>query len=341
MLTPVAGLWLLSSPSQLVSGLVQLAKSIDHVLPMIFSLIFVEENPKMSDYILSCCSTTDMPLQYFQKRNIPFLCFHFIMDGKEYLDDLGQSMSFEEFYKRIAAGALPTTSQVNVAQFVDFFEPYLADGKDILHISFSSGLSGTYNSALMAREGLLQKYPDRKMLIVDSLGASSGYGLLVDLAADLRDGGKTLEDVQAWAEGNKLNVHHWFFSTDLTHYKRGGRISAASATMGTLLNICPLMNMNHEGKLIPREKIRGKKHVISEIVQKMEEHAQNGTNYSGKCFISNSACYEDARMVADLVEQKFPQLNGKVMINSIGTVIGSHTGPGTVALFFLGDQRTD
>ena len=187
----------------------------------------------------------------------------------------------------------------------------------------------------------MQKYPDRKMLIVDSLGASSGYGLLVDLAADLRDGGKTLEDVQAWAEGNKLNVHHWFFSTDLTHYKRGGRISAASATMGTLLNICPLMNMNHEETNSAARRFRGKKHVISEIVQKMEEHAQNGTNYSGKCFISNSACYEDARMVADLVEQKFPQLNGKVMINSIGTVIGSHTGPGTVALFFLGDQRTD
>ena len=165
--------------------------------------------------------------------------------------------------------------------------------------------------------------------------------MLVDLAGDLRDGGGTLEDVSAWVEANKLNVHHWFFSTDLTHYKRGGRISAASATMGTLLNICPLMNMNYEGKLIPREKIRGKKHVISAIVQKMEEHAQNGTNYSGKCFISNSACYEDARMVADLVEQKFPKLNGKVMINSVGTVIGSHTGPGTVALFFLGDKRTD
>jgi DegV family protein with EDD domain len=303
--------------------------------------MFVEENPKMSDYILSCCSTADMPLEYFQKRNIPFLCFHFNMNGKEYLDDLGQSMSFEEFYKRIAAGALPTTSQVNVAQFVDFFEPYLAEGKDILHISFSSGLSGTYNSAVIAREQLLQKYPDRKMLIVDSLGASSGYGLLVDMVADLRDGGGTLEDVSAWAEGNKLNVHHWFFSTDLTHYRRGGRISAASATMGTLLNICPLMNMNYEGKLIPREKIRGKKRVISEIVKRMEEHAEGGTNYSGKCFISNSACYEDARLVADLVEEKFPQLNGKVMINSVGTVIGSHTGPGTVALFFLGDKRTD
>ena len=238
-----------SLPSQIESDLVQLVKSIDHVIPMILPLISVEENPKMSDYILSCCSTADMPLEYFQKRNIPFVCFHFAMDGKEYPDDLGQSMSFDEFYKRIAAGALPTTSQVNVEQFVDFFESYLAEGKDILHISFSSGLSGTYNSALKASEQLLQKYPNRKIVVVDSLGASSGYGLLVDMAADLRDGGGRLEDVSAWVEENKLNLQHWFFSTDLTHYRRGGRISAASATMGTLLNICPLMNMNHEGKL--------------------------------------------------------------------------------------------
>ena len=295
----------------------------------------------MSDYILSCCSTADMPLEYFRKRDIPFVCFHFNMDGKEYPDDLGQTISFEEFYKRIAAGALPTTSQVNVEQFIEFFERYLADGKDILHISFSSGLSGTYNSAVMARDQLLQKYPGRKLLVVDSLAASSGYGLLVDMAADLRDAGASIEEVHAWVEANRLDVHHWFFSTDLTHYKRGGRISAASATMGTLLNICPLMNMNLEGKLIPREKIRGKKHVIIEIVKRMEEHAQKGADYSGKCFISESACYEDAREVADLVEAKFPKLNGRVMINSIGTVIGSHTGPGTVALFFLGDKRTD
>jgi DegV family protein with EDD domain len=282
-----------------------------------------------------------MPLEYFQKRGIPFVCFHFTMDGKEYPDDLGQTMPFAEFYKRIAAGALPTTSQVNVAQFMEFFEPHLAAGKDVLHISLSSGLSGTFNSAVMAREQLLQKYPDRKMLVVDSLGASSGFGLLVDMAADLRDGGGTIEDVHAWLEENKLNIQQWFFSTDLTHLKRGGRISATSAAVGSLLNICPLMNINHEGKLIPREKIRGKKRVISEIVQRMEEHAQNGVNYSGKCFISHSACDEDARMVADRIEEKFPQLNGKVMINSVGTVIGSHTGPGTVALFFLGDKRTD
>lgn len=295
----------------------------------------------MSNYVLSCCSTADMPLEYFQERNIPFVCFHFTMDGKEYPDDLGQSMSFEEFYRRIAAGAMPTTSQVNEAQFIAFFEPYLKDGKDILHLSLSSGLSGTYNSAVMARAQLLEKYPDRKMQVVDSLGASSGYGLLVDMAADLRDQGASLEEAHAWVEENKFKVHHWFFSTDLTHYKRGGRISATSATVGALLNICPLMNMNQEGKLIPREKIRGKNRVIAEIAQKMQEHAQDGLQYAGKCFISHSACYEDARKVADLVEETFPHLKGKVMINSVGAVIGSHTGPGTVALFFLGDRRMD
>ncbi|MCA1900127.1 MAG: DegV family protein [Chloroflexi bacterium] len=293
----------------------------------------------MSDYILSCCSTADMPLEYFQQRNIPFVVYHFNMDGQEYPDDLGQTMSFDEFYRRIAAGALPTTSQVNAAQFIEFFEPFLKDGKDILHISLSSGLSGTYNSVVMARESLLQKYPSRKILVVDSLGASSGYGLLVDMAADMKESGASLEEVHAWVEENKLNVHHWFFSTDLTHYKRGGRISATSATVGNLLNICPLMNMDDAGKLIPREKIRGKKRVIAEIVEKMVEHAQNGANYSGKCFISNSACSDDAQKVAERVEEKFPNLKGKVRINSIGAVIGSHTGPGTVALFFVGDKR--
>jgi DegV family protein with EDD domain len=295
----------------------------------------------MSDYVITCCSTADMPYDYFKKRNIPFVCFHYTIDGQEYPDDLGQSMTFEEFYARIKAGAMPTTSQVNVGQFIGFFEPYLKEEKDILHITLSTGLSGAYNSACMARDNLLAKYPGRKILIVDSLGASSGYGLLTDMAADMRDDGAAFEEVYAWLEENKLNVHHWFFSTDLTHYKRGGRISAASAAVGTLLNICPLLNMSYDGKLIPRMKIRGKKNVIAEIVHMIEVHAQNGTDYGGKCFISNSACYEDARKVADLIEDRFPRLKGPVMINSVGTVIGAHTGPGTVALFFYGDKRQD
>ncbi len=293
----------------------------------------------MQSYVVTCCSTADLPYEYFQKRKIPFVRFHFHMDGKDYLDDLGQTIPFDEFYTRIAAGALPTTSQVNVGEYIAFFEPFLAQGLDVLHLSLSSGISGTYHSALLAREQLLEKYPERQIQIVDSLGASSGYGLLVDMVVDKMESGATIEHACAWAEENKLNIHHWFFSTDLTHYKRSGRISAASAALGNLLNIYPLMNMDDQGKLIPRQKIHGKKRVISEMVQKMEEHAQNGTAYSGKCFISHSACYEDARMVADLIEAKFPHLQSSVMINYVGTVIGSHTGPGTVALFFVGEPR--
>ena len=295
----------------------------------------------MHKFVLTCCSTADLPMSYFQKRNVPFVCFHYNMDGKEYPDDLGQTVSFDDFYKSVAAGATVFTSQVNVKQFTEFFEPFLMEGNDILHISLSSGLSGSYESALIAQKELLEKYPDRKICIVDSLGASSGYGLLVDALTDMRDADVSVDEAYNWALENRLKVHHWFFSTDLTHYKRGGRISASSAFIGGLLNICPFLNMDNNGKLIQRKNIRGKKNVILEMVNMMEEHAQGGLEYNGKCFISNSACYSDARAVADLVEERFKNLDGKVMINSVGTVIGSHTGPGTVALFFFGDERVN
>lgn len=295
----------------------------------------------MTDYIISSSSTADMPLDYFKKRNIPYIPFHFMLDGKEYPDDLGQSISFDEFYKSISEGSMPTTSQVNVGEFVDFFAPFLKEGKDILHIEFSSALSGTYNSATIAREQLLEEFPDRKIEVIDSLAASAGYGMLLDYAVDKKDAGATLDEVRDWVEENKLNVNHWFFSTDLTHYKRGGRISATSAFFGGMLNIAPLLNMNDKGELTPRKKIRGKKQVMKEMIKKMEELALNGTDYDGKCFITHSAVYDDALKVADLIEQSFPALSGKVEINSVGTVIGSHTGPGTVALFFMGDKRVD
>lgn len=282
-----------------------------------------------------------MPQEYFDKRDIPYVVFHFTLDGVEYPDDLGKSVPFDTFYNKISEGSMPTTSQVNVNQYIDFFEPMLKEGKDILHVSFSSGLSGSYNSANIARDELIEKYPDRKIVVIDSLAASSGYGLLVDMAADMRDNGNTLDETAEWIEANKLKLHHWFFSVDLTHYKRGGRINAPTMYIGNLLNICPLMNMNDEGKLIPRTMIRGKKRVIKEIVKMMEDHAEGGLNYSGKCFLSHADCYYDARDVADLVEEYFPSLNGPVMINSVGTVIGAHTGPGTVALFFMGDEREE
>ena len=295
----------------------------------------------MSDYKITCCSTADMPADFFKEKDIPFACFHFRIDGAEYPDDLGKSISFKDFYSRIAAGALPVTSQVNAGEYINLFEPILKQGQDILHISISSGISGTVNSARIAQNTFLQRYPQRKILVVDSLGASCGYGMLVDAAWEMQSSGAPIEEVQAWLDENKLKLHHWFFSTDLKHYKRGGRISATSALFGSLLNICPLMNMNKKGELVPRARIRGKQHAIQAIVRKMQLHARNGAEYAGKCFISNSACLEDAQAVAGLIEAEFHNLKGKILINSIGTAIGSHTGPGTVALFFWGDKRAD
>ena len=293
----------------------------------------------MNPYVISCCSTADLSEEHFRNRKISYVCFHFELDGVEYPDDLGKSIPFDEFYRRMANGASTKTSQINVEEFTEYFEPFLKEGKDILHVSLSSGISGVFNSASLARNLLMQKYPERTILIVDSLGASSGYGLFMDRLADLRDEGYSIQELYEWAMKNRLRLNHWFFSTDLTFYIRGGRVSKTSGFIGTILNICPLLNMNRLGQLIPREKIRTKKKVIQAIVTRMKECADNGTDYSGKCYISHSACYEDARAVADLVEAAFPKLNGKVEIYSVGTTIGSHTGPGTVALFFWGKER--
>lgn len=295
----------------------------------------------MSEYILSCCSTADLTEQHFKERDIHYICFHYELDGKEYPDDLGKSISFEDFYKAMENGAETKTSQINAEEFEEYFEPFLQDGKDILHVCLSSGISGVVNSAMIAKNSLEEKYPGRKIYVVDSLGASSGYGLIMDRMADMRDGGMEIEELYTWINENKLKLHHWFFSTDLTFYIKGGRISKTAGTVGTILNICPLLNMNHLGQLIPRSKIRTKRKVIQAIVDRMEENAQDGLEYSGKCYISQSACEEDAKEVARLVEERFPKLNGKVEINSIGTTIGSHTGPGTVALFFWGCERTE
>ena len=295
----------------------------------------------MSDYILSCCSTADLSKEHFDSRDIKYICFHYILNGESYPDDLGQSIPFEEFYKMMAEGAETKTSQVNVAEFVDYFTPFLEAGKDILHVTLSSGISGVINSAQTAAAMLSETYPDRKIYIVDSLGASSGYGLIMETLADMRYEGKSIDELHEWIEANKLRMHHWFFSTDLTFYVKGGRISKASGFFGTMLSICPLLNMDNLGRLIPREKIRTKKKVIQEIVKRMEECADDGLDYSGKCFISQSGCVEDAEAVAALIEERFPKLNGKVVINYVGTTIGSHTGPGTVALFFWGKERVD
>lgn len=293
----------------------------------------------MSEYVLSCCSTADLTKEHLEKRNIKYVCFHYALNDKEYFDDLGESMPFDEFYQAMKDGADTRTSQINTDEYIDYFEPFLEQGLDILHLTLSSGLSGTINSAKIAQIMLKEKYPNRKIFIVDSLAASSGYGLLMDKLADLRDLGLSIEELCAWAEEHKTEVNHWFFSTDLTFYIKGGRISKTAGFIGGVMNICPLLDVDYEGKLIPRQKIRTKKRAIMEVVKIMKKLAKDGLDYSDKCYISNSACYEDAKAVADLIETSFPHLEGKVEIYSVGTTIGSHTGPGTIALFFWGKKR--
>ncbi|MBE5779787.1 MAG: DegV family protein [Clostridiales bacterium] len=293
----------------------------------------------MNQYILSCCSTCDITAQHLKDINVEYTPFHFFIDGKEYKDDLGQTIAYEDFYRMMEEGADTRTSQINVSEYVDYFTPFLESGNDVLHVSLSSGLSGTSNSAMNAARILKERFPEREIIIVDSLAAASGYGLMMDKAASLRDEGLTIYELRDWLENNKLKLHHWFFSTDLKYYVKGGRISKTSGVVGTILGICPLLDMDANGRLTPREKIRTKKKVIRQIVKMMEEHAQNGADYSEKVYLCHSACLDDAEAVANLVEEKFGKINGKPLINYIGTTIGSHTGPGTVALFFWGDER--
>ena len=292
----------------------------------------VKEN-NMSNYVISCCSTADLTREHMLERNIKYACFHYELDGKEYMDDLGQSMPLPDFYKAMEAGAMTKTSQINQEEYMEYFRQFLDEGYDVLHCTLSSGISGTVNSARLAKEALEEEYPDRKIYVIDSLAASSGFGLLMDKLADLRDSGMDIDTLADWTMEHRLEVNHWFFSSDLTFFIRGGRISKTAGFVGNVLNICPFMNVSNEGKLIVREKIRTKKKAIKEMLVKMQALCKD--------YISNSACYEDAKAVADLIEAAFPKMKGKVEINDIGTTIGSHTGPGTVALFFWGNKRED
>ncbi len=293
----------------------------------------------MSGFVLSCCSTVDLTAEALEARDIKYVYFNYELDGKPCKDDFGRTNSPAELYKRMLAGADAKTSQVSTGDYVEHFEKFLSQGLDVLHATLSSGISGAYNSAVAAQRLLAEKYPERKVVIVDSLAASAGYGLFVDRLADLRDEGMGIDELAAWGLEHRLEVQHWFFSTDLTFFIRGGRISKAAGVVGGLLKICPMMDVEPDGSLAVKEKIRTKQRAIKRDLQLMEELAQGGLDYSGKVFISNSECADDARAVASEIEAAFKKIDGPVRINDIGATIGCHTGPGTVALFFWGKPR--
>lgn len=289
-------------------------------------------------FILSCESTVDMPYSYVSGRDIPVLFYYYNVDGVDYVDDmLRDPDALPNFYKMINEGKLPTTTQLNEYRYTEFFEEQLQKG-DLLHVCLGTGMTKSYQNALAAAEELKEKYPDRKIMVLDSLCSSSGYGMLVDTCADMRDNGATMEEIEQWVNENRKKIHHQFFSTDLKHFRRSGRMSGPTAMIATVLNICPIMRLDEKGSIIAYSKVRGKKNAITRTLDEMQAHAEGGLEYSGKCYICHSACLDDAKELKSEILERFANIT-EIPIYDIGTAIGSHAGPGTVAVFFFGDER--
>ncbi len=288
----------------------------------------------MREYMLSTSSTTDLPKWYIEQNNLLFFSFSFDMEGKEYRDNFGEDMPVKDFYANLRAGTNSTTSMINRAAFEAGFIPYLEKGVDILHIEFSSALSGSYQNAQAAAEELNGKYPG-KLTVIDSLCASLGQGLLVDYAVQMKKAGKSLQEVAEWVEANKKNIIHWFTVDDLNHLRRGGRISKASAFFGTMLQIKPVLDVDDAGRLIPHFKVKGRKKSILEMFNRMKEDIKDPDGQT--VFISHGDCLEDAEALKAMILEHFNIDN--VLINYVGPVIGAHSGPGTLALFYMGKQR--
>ncbi len=294
----------------------------------------------MSNFILSCESTVDMPYSYISGRGLKVLFYSYTVNGESYPDDMERDPnSLPQFYERLKEGHIPTTSQINQFAYEEFFKEILDEGKDVLHLCFGTGMTQSYAQAVNAVESLKAAYPDRKIVVIDTTCSSSGYGMIVDDAADLYEEGKSLEEIAKYVEDNKYHIHHQFYTTDLKYFKRTGRVSGPAASIGAVLKICPLMHLNHAGKIIAYSKVMGKKNALKATLDWMENHALDGKNYNGKIFISHSNALEDAINTKNEIEKRFPNLVGKVRIFNIGTIIASHTGPGTVAIYFHGDER--
>ena len=289
-------------------------------------------------FILSCESTVDLPYAYVAERDIPILFYSYMIDGEISIDDMGRAPdSIPTFDRRLEAGALPTTAQLNEVQYEEFLEPLLQKG-DVLHIVFGTGMTSSYQGALLAAEALREKYPVRKLVVIDSLCSSSGYGMLVDDAADMRDAGATIEDTAALVDRERPCIHHQFFSTDLKFFRRSGRVSGPAAAIATVLSICPIMRLDDRGRIIAYDKVRGKKAAIACTIDSMEQHAVGGRDYAGKCFVCHSNCLPEAEATAEALRERFPKMQ-PIRICNIGCIIAAHSGPGTVAAFFLGDPR--
>lgn len=290
----------------------------------------------MSDYVIVTDSAADLSKELVDRMGVPVVSLCFTMDDKLYHDYPDKSeMEPKVFYDRLRGGGSATTNAVNVNDYIEALEPILAGGKDVCLIVFSSGLSSTYNSAMIAAEQLRSVYPQQKLLVSDSLSASMGQGLLVWLAVQKKNEGSTLEEVFEWVENHKLNICHQFTVDDLDFLKRGGRISGFSAALGGALSIKPILHVDDAGYLINIRKVRGRRASLKALVDKMKETAFKDIRQT--VFISHGDCQEDADVLAGMVKESFP--DAEIYINTVGPVIGAHTGPNVVTLFYQGEKR--
>lgn len=290
----------------------------------------------MNDYVIITDSSCDLPQDMADALELKVIPLMFTIKGQEYSNYLdGREMSAKEFYRLVRSGESATTSAININTYNEILEPILQDGKDVLVIAFSSGLSNTCNASMLAVRELAEKYPDRKVYSVDSLGACMGEGLLVYNAVMMKKQGSSIDEVRDWVENNRLRLCHWFTVDDLNHLKRGGRVSAATALLGTMLGIKPVLHVDNEGHLINMSKVRGRQASLNALVDRMAETVEKPEEQM--VFISHGDCEEDAQKVAALVRKRMKVKD--IVINYIGPVIGAHSGPGTIALFFLGSHR--
>ncbi|KUO71418.1 MAG: fatty acid-binding protein DegV [Clostridia bacterium BRH_c25] len=283
--------------------------------------------------LIDCC--TDLPRSYVEENEIPFVSLVCNFRGQEYKDDFGKTLSYEEFYTAVRNGEMPSTSQVNVYVYTEVFKKYAAEGKPIIYLGFSSALSGSLNSALLAKDMVCEEIENADITVIDSRSASLGEGLLAYHANEMLKAGASKDEVVSWIETNKLRMNHWFTVDDLGHLKRGGRLSGTAALVGTLLDIKPILQVDNEGKLIPVSKVKGRKKSIKTLLGMLQENIESPEEQV--IAISHGDCIEDAEYLKEMILKEYKVKD--IIINNVGPVIGSHAGPGVVALFFLGSKR--
>lgn len=289
-------------------------------------------------YILSAESTVDLPYEYVTHRNIPVAFYTYAINGTVYEDNMDRDPEAENFfYEQIDAGNIPSTSQISYGAYYEYLESLLKQG-DVIHLCFGTGMTRSYCNAAQAAEELRENYPDRKLYVIDTLCSCGGYGLITDDAADRRDEGMSIDDLNEWVLSRRLNYHHEFFNSDLSYFKRTGRMSGPAATIASVLDIVPSMHLNSAGRIIAYGKVRGLKKELKHIIDEMLAHAENGKDYSGKCFINHARNEETALLLKQMLSDNFPNLKD-IRIYKIGSIITAHCGPGTISMYYYGDER--